>query len=299
LTTSYQATSGAVATSPLVAGIHLSGPNSGKTSLVILSRATGTIDQPFEVLQVYEKIATFGTLFSDDRLVDILDKNGPFAAVFVDCPLSLPPCVACQRPICPGVMSCEDVSVAWMMSMSQKSRHKKSRRTRPLNPQSQRLWDVLQTVSGEGDRPEPTYSANLAPLVTRARTLQRRLNGLKPPLILRETNVPHALDAWQQTLSLPEDVRLSYRNFERGQEVREAIVKSWRDRGMLKLKEPQAALWHPMIRGSVEVFHALTTALVSAAFVSQKTVFPPTSFTGDEGWVYLPKSDVELPHLSP
>src|SRR4051812_37782130 len=82
-------------------GIHLSGSNAHKTACVILQ---GTpLFEPLRVSKLYEKIGSSGSLFSDERLVEILLRETPVETVFVDCPLTVPPCVACERAVCPGV----------------------------------------------------------------------------------------------------------------------------------------------------------------------------------------------------
>ncbi len=122
-------------------GIHLSGPNSHKTSIVCLE---GDLHhEPLTVVKVYEKIGSFGSLFSDDRIVEMIRHLGPAEEAFVDCPLTVPPCVACVRSSCPGVKGCEDITVAYMMHLASLIDQTKGKRRKPLNPQSQRLWDVF------------------------------------------------------------------------------------------------------------------------------------------------------------
>jgi hypothetical protein len=270
------------------AGVHLSGPNAGKTAVVVL--AGEVLEAPLKVQKVYEKIGAFGTLFSDERLFDILGKGGPFAEVFVDCPLTLPPCVTCQRPVCPGVVSCEDLSVAYMLSVSHKVRRKGARRARPVNPQSQRLWDVLQLLEPAGERLEPSYSANLAPLVARARTLQRRLNALPFAVELKETSVSNALELVRPSLKLGADLKTTYRDFEIGPEIRVKVLDRMIECGWIKApaamgEEPDA---HAAIVETVEIFHAFICAYVAALHGSGLTRPRPVGYVEGEGWVILP-----------
>ncbi len=123
------------------AGLHISGPNSLKSVVIVLEGALPI--KPLNIAGLYEKIGSQGKLFSDDRLVDILQLRGPFQEVFVDCPLSVPPCVSCERPVCPGAINCEDVSVAYMLALNEKIKSLGVRKKRPINPQSQRLWDII------------------------------------------------------------------------------------------------------------------------------------------------------------
>jgi hypothetical protein len=271
--------------------------------------------------KLYEKIGALGTLFSDERLVEILGRLGPFAEVFVDCPLTVPPCVACQRPVCPGAVQCDDVGVAYMLAVSARLRAKGARKARPVNPQSQRLWDVLKLATAaaakpprakpdaEGDLPsragavstpgrEPSYSANHAPLVARARTLQRRLNAVSPQIQLKETSVAEALDALAAPLGLEARPSASYRSFERGLEMRRAVLEALIERGWLEAPaeedEDEGQRFEAAAR-SVEAFHAVISSLVAALHYAGLTDSAPEGFAEasasspqSHGWVHLP-----------
>ena len=196
-------------------GIHLSGPNAKKSALVVLtSRLEGA-----HFLSLYEKIGSLGSLFSDERIIDILKLVPSLESVFVDCPISEPPCVNCERPVCPGVVRCEDVAVGMMMAIEQKRGRKGGHKLRPLNPQNLRLWDAMYGRGGEFGKMEPTYSANLAPLVVRAKTLQRRLRMDLPRIDLRETHVPFLLKQLEVVFDRA-GWAMNYRNFEAGFDVR-------------------------------------------------------------------------------
>lgn len=271
------------------AGLHLSGPNAGKTAIVVLSGAG--LKTPLKVEKVYEKIGVFGTLFSDDRIFDIFEKTGPFREVFVDCPLTVPPCVRCQRPQCPGVVSCDDLTVAYMLSVSQKVRRKTAGRPRPINPQSQRLWDVLQLLEQPSEgRVEPSYSANMAPLVARARTLQRRLNALVRPIQLKETSVSGSLGRVSAILQLNDSLKVDYRNFEKGYATREKFLERLIGSGIVSPPPAngEELLAHAAIVESVEVFHAFVCAWVASLHQGGMTQTNPDGFVAGEGWVYLP-----------
>ncbi len=278
-----------------VAGIHLSGANASKTALVILSCEKSN---QFALSGVYEKIGSVGTVFSDERLVDILGSEGPFDAVFIDCPLTLPPCARCVRPTCPGAWKCEDVEVAYMLAIQEKIREKnsdstsnesaqrsKKKKRKPINPQAQRLWDALQNLE-HGRGRHLSYNPSMAPLVTRAATLQRRLMSLDVPIILKETSVPLALELFCEQLSLPSEVALEYRKFGVGQERREVIFDAFVESGLhAETFSFEDAL---LARGSVETFHAFIAAVVAYLHERNQTDQPPRHFSEDGGWVYSP-----------
>jgi hypothetical protein len=276
------------------AGIHLSGVSANRTSIAIVRGRI--LESPLRIMKVYERIGSFGSLFSDERLLDVLTHAGPFAEVFIDCPLSVPPCVACARPTCPGVVSCEDLAVAYMLRANERLRRRGAAKSRPLNPQSQRLWDVYQLESRpEGDRPEPSYSANLAPLVTRALTLQKRLRGAALDTQLRETSIPHAIQELASSLGLAPRVFQTYRRFEGGQKVRLRLLEQLIVHGWLQmdfdLREARPGDDPPtveQIAQTPETFHAVMAALVAAMHHMGMTQPPPPHFGGQEGWVYIP-----------
>lgn len=280
-----------------VAGIHLSGANASKTALVILSCVKSN---QFALSGVYEKIGSVGTVFSDERLVDILNSEGPFDAVFIDCPLTSPPCARCVRPTCPGAWKCEDVEVAYMLAIQEKLREKNSdsaqtelshrirkKKRKPINPQAQRLWDALQNLE-HGSGRHSSYNPSMAPLVTRAATLQRRLKALDTPIILKETAVPLALEIFCEQMQLPPEIALEYRKFGVGQERRETIFDAFVDSGMhAETFSFEDAL---LARSSVETFHAFIAAIVAYLHERNQTDQPPKHFSEDGGWVYAPQT---------
>jgi hypothetical protein len=184
-------------------------------------------------------------------------------------------------------VQCEDVSVAYMLAISSKIRRRGARKARPINPQSQRLWDVMQLDRSGLERMEPSYSANLAPLVTRARTLQRRLNALQPMVELKETSIANTLEAIRTTLKLPNSVRLEYRSFETGLENRREILERMVGKGWIK--EDWDAELYDLVTRSVECFHAFLAAWVGALHHAGLTSTRPTGYVDGEGWVFLPE----------
>ncbi len=276
------------------AGLHLSGSNASKTAMVVLEGRS--FETPLVIRQVYEKIGSFGSLFSDERLLEALVHTGPFAHVFTDCPLTVPPCVACTRPVCPGAVKCEDVAVAVMLNVSNRLRSKGGKRSRPVNPQSQRLWDVLRLDSELEERAEPSYSANLAPLVARARSLQRRLNAVEPKIVLKETSVASALEMLRPGLRFKSNAKILYRNFENGRVHREQVMAALERNRWIQFC-PDSGEQKESVLAHVECFEAFICALVGALHDAGLTANQPTGFIESEGWVFLPdmSNHVDLP----
>lgn len=260
---------------PVAVGLHLSGSNAPRSAIVCLDSS----QNPPRVQHVFDRIGSVGQLFSDERIISVLKLVATSSPVMIDCPLSLPPCVRCSLQVCPGVVACSDLTVASMLSMNQKLKMEGRRKKRPINPQSQRLWDI-------GRASEPSYSANLAPLVARSLTLQRRLRDVLPLVEMFETSVPHVLHQLYSDVGLTVEHAQLYKSFERGGDIR----SQWLDE-LIKSR----LIAHPSIedlqkiRSSIDVFHAFFAALMAAWFSQDKLDAPPKNYPVGEGWVYLPR----------
>lgn len=233
-----------------------------------------------KISHVFDRIGAMGQIFSDERLLDILKATLPDLA-FVDAPLSEPPCVVCTRDVCPGVDACEDLVVANMQKIITET-DKGKKRKRPINPQTQRYWDVMQWAESKGHFQESSYSANMAPLAVRAKTLQRRINEWQRGFKLKETSVPHFLRALAQGLSIPEDWARSYKAFGVGRENRERFVEALYQKELLDLNHLED------VAQSAENFSAMACALASCFFVRKQLQMPRNLFEEEHGWVYLP-----------
>ncbi|MES2746685.1 MAG: hypothetical protein V4655_14730 [Bdellovibrionota bacterium] len=271
-----------------VAGIHLAGPNSTKTTLVIMTGHLG--EGNLKISGIYDRMGTVNRLFSDDRLFEVLKGEAP-DRVMIDSPLSVPPCVACTRAMCPGVNACEDIAVAYMQKMVDTKGGKKKKR--PMNPQTQRIWDVKEWYHWHPSLQEPTYSSNKAPLVVRSLTLQRRLNSLAIPIVLHETSIPHALSVFVEQLGLSKELAYQYRAFGVGREKRQAILRHLVDARLVSSEIP------PEISATVETFCAFVAAVVAGMEQSDLVSRPENEFFRDQGWVYLPRLKEEGPKEKP
>ena len=269
-----------------LAGIHLSGANARKSAVVLLK-----IDGPKVIFSsLYEKIGSSGTLFSDERILSILTSCANLQGATVDCPVSEPPCVACTLEVCPGVVRCEDVSVAMMMAVENRRERKGAHKLRPINPQNQRLWDVIFSRGGPWGNLEPSYSANLSPLVVRAKTLQRRLRSRFPDLNLRETIVPILIEQLQRSLAKTEWSK-TYRSFETGGKVRRAVLTaiSSPSSGEFFVNLTKNEIGE--IAASVEGFHAFMAAAMAVWRHFGLAMDPANFFEASTGWVDLLNSD--------
>ena len=269
-----------------VVGIHLSGPNAKKSAVVVIAK--NKTEAHF--VSVYEKIGSVGSLFSDERIIDIMKLVPTLASAFVDCPISEPPCVNCERPVCPGVVRCEDVAVGMMMAIEQKRGRKGGHKLRPLNPQNLRLWDAMFGRGSDFGNMEPTYSANLAPLVIRAKTLQRRLRMVMPEISLRETNVPFLLKQLESALD-GQNWATHYRNFEKGFDIRCEVLSVLASK-KISIVFPQISIRIAEdsideLAASVETFHAFMAAAMGVWATQGVAKNRTPYFEQNAGWVEL------------
>lgn len=265
-------------------GIHLSGASNQKTTLVTIKLTdAGRV----QVDQLYGKLGFCGGVFSDERLINILLSMDGLEQVFVDCPLNHPPCVACTRRQCPGVWYCDDLSVAYMLHLSNEmKRRKKLRRKRPVNPQTQRLWDLERFVEHEDvEANELTYTSNQAPLVNRALVLQRQLRLKLPLLELKETSVSQSLYEMSPSLSIDGQAWKQFRSFEGGKQVRTELLEAMLQKFSLEINDKELFFF---IAANLEAFQAFVTSLIAWQHSVGKTTSPPLDYIKQESWVYLP-----------
>lgn len=113
----------------------------------------------------------------DATLVELLRNYIEASLLCVDAPLSLPPCLSCRVPVCPGQENCVDPEFelmrSWVVQLEPKSRD--CRRGKPhITPYTQRATDLyLQHV--RGIFPRETLGQAMGPLTARATFLRRAL----------------------------------------------------------------------------------------------------------------------------
>lgn len=274
-------------------GLHLAGPNSEKSAIVAMKKNTYN---RYVILEAHEKIGSFGNLYSDDRILSIVEGLSPNSNIFTDAPLGAPPCVTCQLEACPGTSECDDVSVAYLLSLTNKFRElKKPRKKKPFNPQSHRVWDALNLIDGVPFSQEPSYSANRSPLYFRASVFRKRLAGLDASYSLKEASVLKSLFALLNycsnfTQSEFFDSSLdftSYKSFELGREVRSHILEIFIEASLVDLSQTHQV----MLEKNLQLFNAYICSLVACLFAENKTTYPPEEFRGIDNWVYSPSFD--------
>jgi hypothetical protein len=93
-------------------GVDLGGAKGKSTAVARLRRVDG---EP-GVIAVDEVRTRFrgAEPWGDDALVDYVTSLGDGVVVAIDAPLTVPACVRCVRPACPGYQACEDPATVWL-----------------------------------------------------------------------------------------------------------------------------------------------------------------------------------------
>ncbi len=119
-----------------------------------------------------------GQPFYDTSLLQAIAEAGDDALVAIDAPLTLPACLRCHVPVCPGQDQCVDPAVLHMRRFSERAGDEESRdqrRGKPsITPYTQRPTEIyLDRLRGIA--PRETLGQGMGPLTARAAHLQRAL----------------------------------------------------------------------------------------------------------------------------
>lgn len=120
----------------------------------------------------------------DASLAELARASGRDTLLCVDAPLTLPPCLRCEVPVCPGQDACVDPAVVEMNRLAAESvagrpggrtARRDARRGKPdVTPYTQRATEVYLAVR-RGIPPRETLGQSMGPLTGRAAHLQRLL----------------------------------------------------------------------------------------------------------------------------
>jgi predicted nuclease with RNAse H fold len=152
-------------------GVDLGGGKGKKTALALLETSADGV-----VVKQLAPRAGAAPLY-DSALIETLRSFGEDTVICVDAPLTLPACVRCQVPVCPGQEACVDPSVIEMRRLEGAAEEstRDSRRGKPtLTPYTQRATEVYLRRR-RGIVPRETLGQGMGPLTARAAHLLRAL----------------------------------------------------------------------------------------------------------------------------
>ncbi len=115
---------------------------------------------------------------ADELLIRTLNTLAP-VLLAVDAPLTMPPCLVCAEPKCPGAMQCPKESVCWMREEAGRRRWSKAKFPPPY---THRPVDLLLRGKWQDDAPLPipaeeAFGSGRAPLAARMGYLRRHLHA--------------------------------------------------------------------------------------------------------------------------
>lgn len=224
--------------------------------------------------------------FRDAVLLAYLDQwVDEHSAVGMDAPLSLPPCVPCERA-CPGIEACEVPSVAWMRrhAPALQIRRGRSDPSKPLvTPYTQRPTELL--LEHATLQPRETLGQGMGPLAARATYLRR---ATSPRLRLNE----NLLEVHPRA-SL---IRLFGADEERGTR-RGETAGTWAQRRRLLTALSEGLefdrVWPDLVVRNGHVFHAVVSAFTVYLWAT-RAWSGPEDFLGEDGDQALSDALAEL-----
>lgn len=151
-------------------GVDLGGGKGKKTALATL-RAD---EQGATIVEIAPRAGALPLY--DSMLVDAIRSFGDDTLLCVDAPLTLPPCLRCEVPVCPGQDECIDSSVVEMRAITAASTvRERYRRGKPsITPYTQRTTEVY-LAHRLGIVPREAMGQGTGPLAARAAHLTRAL----------------------------------------------------------------------------------------------------------------------------
>ena len=152
-------------------GVDLGGGKGKKTALALLEIGCGPGVTAVELVPRAGAVPLY-----DAALIDTIRTLGTDAVVCVDAPLTLPPCLRCNVPVCPGQDACVDPTVVEMKRLCPPSpANRDARRGKPsVTPYTQRATEVY-LHKRRGVLPRETLGQGMGPLTARAAHLLRAL----------------------------------------------------------------------------------------------------------------------------
>ena len=164
-----------------VLGVDLGGGKGKKTALATL-RVDGTTATVVDIAP-----RTGAAPFYDPTLLDTIRAYGDETLLCIDAPLTLPPCLRCAVPVCPGQESCVDPSVVEMRALAAEASgardegsfglrgSRDARRGKPsITPYTQRTTEVYLACN-VGIAAREGLGQGTGPLAARAAHLVRAL----------------------------------------------------------------------------------------------------------------------------
>jgi predicted nuclease with RNAse H fold len=255
-------------------GVDLGG-GKGKNTAVAHLRA---VDEPGTVKV---QVVSYGTgrdaPFFDDRLIDELRQH-PDALVAIDAPLSLPACVRCQLPACPGHAACDEPILRWFRARDRQ--HEEVVSLVPRKPRytsyTQRATEVL-LAEVHDILPRETLGQGMGPLTARASYLTR---ALAPAFELGRNLIEVYPKATLYQL-LGKHLVEKYKRSAESRDVRLRILNALPELGF-------GPAWKEFALDNDHKFDAILCAYTAYLYSRGACLPPDDDVVAKDGWIWIP-----------
>jgi hypothetical protein len=213
----------------------------------------------------------------DQPLLGLLRGFGDGTLVAIDAPLTLPPCLRCQVPLCPGQQGCVDSAVVQMRRIADAREVDLDRNDRrgkpPVTPYTQRATEI-HLLYQRGIAPREALGQGTGPLAARGAHVVRALTDRYR---LNENLIEVSPKA---TLTLLGFIR-PYKKHLRERETRAEILDAL---------SPEPGVWREQCVQSDHLFDAVICAYTGYLWAQQGW---PELEAGDgglrrDGWIWVP-----------
>jgi hypothetical protein len=284
-------------------GLELSGAKNPKTTIAVLEYYPK--EKKVFLLDLHSGIGTDDHANADDALIESIQDHAddhvrgrPEMSIGVSTPLTLPPCLGCNKRACQSAKGCASSDVKWMQQFYERSAltppkkpvsKKIAKQKDFFTPYTQRpveLWLRFDVMKKIPDRVrfeiDEAMGGNRAPLTARLHYLQKHLKKFSMIEVLPKLTVALLMPSLKLTWR---HLRL-YRSIEEGAHAREAILERMcehlnifiYDRDLKKLTT------------HLNAFDAFICAYTAILKDRGECANPPRGFPLASGWVDYPKS---------
>jgi hypothetical protein len=218
----------------------------------------------------------------DTALIDTIRSFGPGTLLCVDAPLTLPPCLRCAVPVCPGQDECVDGAVVEMRAISASGvGGDRFRRGKPsVTPYTQRTTEVY-LAHRLGIVPREALGQGTGPLAARAAHLARALAD-------RFRLNHNLLEVYPKGTLAALGFLRPYKKHLKERETRAEVLEALS--GELRFGP---GVWRELCIQSDHLFDAVICAFTGYLWARDGWT-APAAFTGpaearlDDGWIWLP-----------
>jgi predicted nuclease with RNAse H fold len=248
-------------------GVDLGGGKGKNTAVARLELVDGGVE-------VRDYGTGNGTPWYDDRLIAYLREH-PRALVAIDAPLTLPSCVRCQLPRCPGADVCDVPVIRWFRERENGARvvGKKPKYT----PYTQRASEVILHEEYK-ILPRETLGQGMGPLTARAAYLMRALQSSH----VLDENVIEVYPKATLTQLFQARTAGRYKRSGDSPQTRLEILNS-----LVDLKFAPGA-WKEHGLANDHKFDAIICAYTGYLWSRGACVEPAEKVVKDDGWIWFP-----------